>query len=85
MNTCEGKICDGSVERRGEEFEEAQEKEKRIREKIEDLGIELDDLDVEIGDNFSGSLNHLIDVASQKNSTTTTTTSVSAEDIPQRK
>ena len=40
----------------------------------------LENLDVEIGDNFSGSLNHLIDVASQKNSTTTTTTTVSAED-----
>ena len=61
-------------------FEEAQEEENDYAKKIEALGIELDDLDVEIGDNFSGSLNHLIDVASQKNSTTTTTTTVSAED-----
>ena len=53
-------------------FEEAQEEENDYAKKIEALGIELDDLDVEIGDNFSGSLNRLVDVASQKNSTTTT-------------
>jgi len=54
------------------EFEKAQEEENEYAKKIDAMGIELENLDVEIGDNFSGSLNRLVDVASQKNSTTTT-------------
>jgi len=52
-------------------FEEAQEKENEYGKKIEALGIELDDLDIEIGDDFGGSLKQLIDIASENKNNST--------------